>query len=88
MGQVSGGLASLSDIQSVAFASYVTALDYNSDSQLVYLGVAMTGSAKAAASWKIAKLTYTSGNLTDIQWAGGVTTFVNVWNNRAAFVYS
>jgi hypothetical protein len=81
MGQITPGEA--------PSAGFTTALDYNASAQLIYLGKAASGSAKASALWKIANLLYdASGNLIDIQFAGGDTLYAHVWNDRATLVYS
>lgn len=63
-------------------------LDYSAAGELIYLGSAVKGSAKSNPVWAIKKLTYTSGNLTDIQWAGGSTAMTNIWDNRVSLSYS
>lgn len=66
-----------------------TALDYDANSNLVYIGKAVVGTAKSAALWQIKKLTYNaSSNLTDIAHANGSETFEYVWNDRATYSYS
>lgn len=68
---------------------YTAAYDYDVSANLIYAGVAKTGSSKASAVWQIKKLTYDgSGNLTDSQFAGGVPKFNSIWNNRASLSYS
>lgn len=68
---------------------YTTTIDYLTGTVAIYVGEAVPGSSKASAVWRIKKLTYdTNNNVTDVQYAGGVATFVNIWNNRAVFSYS
>lgn len=69
--------------------NYTVAMDYDGSNNLIYIGYAVSGTAKSAASWLIKKLTYDgSSNLTDIQLEGGNTGFDAVWDNRAALSYS
>ncbi len=69
--------------------AYTTALDYSGGTNVIYVGEAVPGSAKTSAVWRIKKLTYdVNNNVTDVQYAGGASTFVNIWSNRATFTYS
>ena len=69
--------------------NYMTALDYDSSGNLIYIGKANMGSAKSDAVWNIRKLVYdASNNLTDMLWANGDGAFNNIWNNRIAISYS
>lgn len=55
----------------------------------LYIGKSYPGALKSDAFWQIYKLTYdTNDTVTDIQWAGGNTNFVNVWNSRASLTYA
>lgn len=57
--------------------------------QAEYIGHAQPGSSKASPVWLIRKLSYDSSNrVTDIQFAGGAATFVNIWNSRSGYTYS
>lgn len=66
----------------------IQALDYDVDGNVVYQGSAAAGSSKAASVWRIVKMVYASGNLTDVQYADGNINFDNVWDNRASLNYS
>ena len=69
--------------------NYMTALDYDSSGNLIYIGKANMGSAKSDGVWSIRKLVYdASNNLTDMLWANGDGAFNNIWNNRTAISYS
>lgn len=57
-------------------------------SNVEYHGYASPGAASSAASWAIAKMTYVSGDLTQIDWADGNTNFDNVWDDRTSLTYS
>jgi hypothetical protein len=61
---------------------------YDGDGNVEYIGRAHPGTAQSAALWQIQKLTYSSGDPTDVKWAGGTAAFIHVWNNRASFSYS
>jgi hypothetical protein len=68
---------------------FTMALDYDASGRLLYHGMSLLGTSKAAAAWQIKKLTYdVNGKLTDIQYGNGVDTFTNVWNNRTTIPYS
>jgi len=58
------------------------------DSLNAYLGDAAVGSTPSSAVWRIQKLVFTSGGSVTITWAGGASTFANVWDNRASLSYS
>lgn len=61
-------------------------------SNIEYVGWAVAGSntaeGKAAAIWKIGKLSYTAGMNPIMGWADGVTTFTKVWDDKATYNYS
>ncbi len=73
-------------------AALTHAFDYDAGNNMIYFGRAAMGSAKSAAVWQIRKFVYAStaanANLLDTQWAGGIQSFTNVWNNRASLSYS
>lgn len=83
-GSVSAKLAGLVS----ALGLYTVLLDYDVDGNLIYKGEAVPGSADTDAVWRIRKFTWTSGNLTAVQWAGGNRNFDNRWDQRAAYAYS
>ena len=69
--------------------SLTLGLDYDASNNLIYLGKAKPGTATSDSTWQIVKLTYdASNNLTNIQWSGGNSGFVSVWDNRVAGSYS
>ena len=53
---------------------------------VIYIGLALPGTAKSAALWQIKKLNPTGG--LDTQYADGDAEFDNVWDDRAALSYS
>jgi hypothetical protein len=57
-----------------------------SASPLLYLGEAEPGSLTSAAVWRIQRFDTTVG--VKGLWAAGVSTFSQVWDNRAALAYS
>jgi hypothetical protein len=63
-------------------------IDYDVDSNPIYVGEARPGSASNAARWRIKKLTYSGTNMTVLQFADGNPNFDNVWDNRASLSYS
>lgn len=64
---------------------YITRID-EASSTVTYIGKAVPGTATSAASWLIQKIDTSSG--TSILFAGGASTFDQVWNNRASLSYS
>lgn len=54
---------------------------------VTYIGKALPGVVDAGATWQIKKISV-SGNVTSITFADGDDEFDNVWDNRAALVYS
>lgn len=64
-------------------------IDYVGGTSAIYIGSAKPGTAVSASAWAIQKLTYDgNGNVTDVQWAGGVSDATKVWNSRASYSYS
>ena len=70
--------------------AYATEFDYDAAAtpNLVYLGLAVPGTATSAAAWQIRKFTTSGSNPTSMLWAGGSGTFTNIWDNRASLTYS
>lgn len=62
-------------------------LDYDSSSNLIFLGKGKQGAVNGDASWRIQQFTWSGGNLVSITWADGDSEFDNVWNNRASLSY-
>ena len=53
---------------------------------VAYVGSAAIGSSGASPVWRIKRI----DGFTDleIRWAGGTTSFNNIWDNRASLIYS
>jgi len=67
----------------------VTALDYVSGANPIYIGTAYPGNATSVAKWQIKKLTYDgNNNPTTILAASGTTEYNQIWDNRASLSYS
>lgn len=64
------------------------ALAYNAESQVEYMGFAVPGTGKDRPGWQICRLTYASGAVTDIQFAGGVNDYRHVWDDRESYSYA
>ncbi|MFH1952589.1 MAG: hypothetical protein ABIL06_13330 [Pseudomonadota bacterium] len=63
--------------------------DYDSGTEVVYLGYARPGGATSAAEWQIRKFTYdASDNPTQCDFASGTHDYDKVWDDRATYVYS
>ena len=65
---------------------YTTKID-EPDANTTYIGEAALGSATSSAVWRIKKLSV-SGTVITLAWAGGVETFTQIYDNRAALSYS
>jgi hypothetical protein len=64
-------------------------LDYDGSGNVIYFGLAATGTGLGIAAWQIRKLTYDgAGNLLSMLYANGSTAFNSAWNNRGALSYS
>lgn len=63
-------------------------LDFDSASNLIYLGLATPGSAVSESKWQIKKYTWSSGNLVSVTLANGVDAYNQVWDDRAVLSYS
>lgn len=69
--------------------AYTQKISQDASDRDEYIGIAKPGTAATAALWQIRKITYTGTNrISDVQWAGGSDQFNQVWNDRAAAVYS
>lgn len=61
----------------------------NADGQPEYIATAKPGTSTAAPRWKIMKITYNAdANPTNIQWAGGLSSYINIADNYAGYTYS
>lgn len=65
---------------------YTTIIDANSETY-IYIGHADPGTATSEAKWRIKRI-YVNGSLIPIQFAGGVASFTNIWDDRAGLSYS
>jgi hypothetical protein len=61
------------------------ALRYDEGATYTYIGEAVAGTAEAASSWRIKRLTNADNT---IIWADGNINFDNIWANRASLSYS
>ena len=70
-------------------AKYTTMTDYSGGDNLIYCGLAVTGSSTAAAVWQIRKFTYDGNSKpASIVFASGSLNYSYVWDNRAGYTYS
>lgn len=53
---------------------------------VVYVGQAPPGSSAAAPVWRIKKITESVGG-SSVNWAGGNSDFIHIWNNRLSLTY-
>lgn len=68
--------------------NYIKMMAYDVSGNLEYLGVALPGVSTASIGWKIAKMSYSSGNMTSYLFANGDSSFNYIWDNRATYSYS
>lgn len=66
---------------------YTVLIDYAS-ATTVYIGRALPGSGTSSSVWQIMRLTYSSGRLTKVEWAGGSDDFAYAWSSRTSYSYS
>lgn len=75
--------------QDIRVLTYSAEMEYDSNGNMIYYGLAIPGSSTSDSVWQIRQLTYdVSGNLLSILWARGSRGFTNVWTNRATYTYS
>jgi len=65
-------------------ASYENRNDTTTDTNLVYLGKAVPGSATTDATWQIKRYNKSAGHMS---FADDVTTFTKTWDNRTSYSY-
>lgn len=75
------------DVSLGATVTYVPLYDSVS-AILAYSGKALPGTLTSAASWQIMKLVYSAAGDVTGSFANGVSTFNNIWDNRASLTYT
>jgi hypothetical protein len=77
----------ISDINVAPVA--VEELNYidEASSTVFYFGYAPIGSAESSAVWKVERMTI-AGTVIKKEYANGVSTYTNIWNNRVSLSYS
>lgn len=66
-----------------------TLIEYDGNSNPIFIGQAAPGTLPAAASWQIRKLTFDgNGNVTQIKYASYTMTFDQVWDDRVSLTYA
>jgi hypothetical protein len=64
-------------------------LDYDGNSNPIYIGLAAPGTLTSAAFWQIRKLTFdVNNNVTSIKYANGSPSFDQVWDDRVTLTYA
>lgn len=64
--------------------AYESRNDTTTDTNLVYLGKALPGSATSDAAWQIKRYNKSAGTMT---FADDVTTFTKTWDSRTSYTY-
>lgn len=78
----------LINAQIISNQNIVPLIEYDNNGKIIYLGHSIPGSLKSDPVWRIQKFNYnSSGNLTDIKYANGENTFINIWDNRQSITY-
>lgn len=73
----------------MANENLTSAMAYDVNGNLIYLGTAEPGAATSDSAWRIKKMTYNASNqITNVQWPSASTLFSFVWDNRATYTYS
>ncbi len=69
--------------------NYIQRIDYDANSNAIYLGWAQAGTSTSAATWRIVQNTYDGSNrFTGSGFPNGSPSFTFVWDNRASLSYS
>lgn len=64
-------------------------IEYDGNSNPIYLGIATPGTATSASLWQIRKLTFDgNNNVTAIKYASGSSSFNQKWDDRGGLSYS
>lgn len=79
-----GSLDRMTQPGATTTASYEGRNDTTTDTNLVYLGKALPGSATSDAAWQIKRYNKSAGHMS---FADDVTTFTKVWDNRTSYSY-
>ena len=77
----------LNDDTSIIRDKYTTLVDDYTTINKIYIGKADANSSEASAVWQI-KCIDETGNFAKIQFAEGVDTFTNIWDDRTTYTYS
>lgn len=64
--------------------AYESRNDTTTDTNLVYLGKALPGSATSDAAWQIKRYNKSAGTMT---FADDVTAFTKIWDSRTGYTY-
>jgi len=68
---------------------YVMGVAGNASGLVEYIGKAQPGTASSSLGWQIRKFTYdASGNVTDVQFAGGSNDYIHEMDEYASYSYS
>ena len=71
-------------VEAGATSTYETRNDTTTDTNLVYLGKALPGSATSDAAWQIKRYNKSAGHMS---FADDVTTFTKTWDARTSYTY-
>lgn len=63
-------------------------IDFDGGSNPIYVGEAKPGTATSESGWRIKRITWSDGNPTAVEWAGGDHSFTKEWDERGNYSYS
>jgi hypothetical protein len=66
---------------------YTTLFDFEGGSNPIYIGKAQCGTLESEPFWQISKITWSGSKPSSIKYANSVSTFSNIWDNRAGYTY-
>lgn len=88
MNLVNMGIAATLKASSISSIHKVL-MDYESGTNVVYMGLAIPGTSSKDAKWQIKRMSYDdNSNVTSIMFAEGSLDFSYRWSNRTAYSYT
>lgn len=79
-----GSLDRMTQPGAATTTAYESRNDTTTDTNLVYLGKALPGTATSSAGWQIKRYNKSAGHMS---FADDVTTYTKTWDNRTSYTY-
>jgi len=77
------------NLQRLNASNMAIRIDYDGNSNPIYIGVAAPGTLDGASYWQLIKLTFDgNNNVTATKYADGNSNFDNIWDNRSDGTYT